>query len=235
MAGAFLFRLDIVSLRYQLSLRLVNALSQDYLRNMDEHKSHPGSDIADLIVYLARLGQSPSHCSEGTGTQPSLTAAQWTALRYFAHANRFSRTPSGFSQFHATTRGTASQTVKSLVTLGLLSRRTHQSDGRSTVLDVTQAGHELLRHDPLRDLRQVLSQLPKSAQDALANTLGQAIADLAQARDAPVFGTCSDCSHCEMEASTSYCHCTQTMLSLPDMRAICVDFQPARSPPQPDS
>ena len=202
---------------------------------MEKLSPAPGSDLADLIVYLARLGQAPGHCSGAADQQPSLTAAQWTALRYFAHANRFSRTPSGFSQFHATTRGTASQTVKSLVTLGLLSRQTHQSDGRSTVLDVTQAGHELLRHDPMRDLRQVLSRLPATAQTALADALGQAVADLAQARNAPVFGSCSDCTHCETEDSASYCHCTQTMLSLPDMRAICVDFQPARLASQPDS
>lgn len=230
-----LFRLDIVSIRYHFAAKLVNALWQDYLGCMNKDGSNPRGDLADLIVYLARLGQSQGHCAEKLGAQPALTAAQWTALRYFAHANRFSRTPSGFSQFHATTRGTASQTVKSLVTMGLLSRRTHQSDGRSTVLDVTQAGHDLLQHDPLRDLRHVLTQLPQASQDMLAQALGQAISDLAQARDAPVFGTCSDCTHCEMEDNASYCHCTQSMLTLPEMRAICVDFQPARLTTQPDS
>ncbi|TQM93062.1 MarR family winged helix-turn-helix transcriptional regulator [Roseinatronobacter monicus] len=202
---------------------------------MTKPNSDPGSDLADLIVYLARLGQASGACTAPAEGHPSLTGAQWTALRYFAHANRFSRTPSGFSQYHATTRGTASQTVKSLVTLGLLSRRTHQSDGRSTVLDVTEAGHDLLRHDPMRDLRQVLSRLKPETQGALADALGQAISDLAQARNAPVFGTCADCNHCETEGSTSYCHCTQSMLSLPDMRAICVDFQPARLTTYPDT
>jgi hypothetical protein len=99
-------------------------------------------------------------------------------------------------------------------------------------LDVTQAGHEMLRHDPMRDLRQVLSRLPATAQTALADALGQVVADLAQARNAPVFGSCSDCTHCETEGSASYCHCTQSMLSLPEMHAICVDFRPARLTPQ---
>ncbi|ATX66170.1 MarR family winged helix-turn-helix transcriptional regulator [Roseinatronobacter bogoriensis] len=201
---------------------------------MEKHSSASGGDLADLIVYLARLGQTPGACAGQPGALPSLTAAQWTALRYFAQANRFSRTPSGFSQYHATTRGTASQTVKSLVTLGLLSRRTHQSDGRSTVLDVTEAGQALLRHDPLKNLRQVLARLPQETQAVLASALGQAIADLAQARDAPVFGTCSDCSHCEADNSAIYCHCTQSMLTQPEMHAICVDFQPARQVPQND-
>ena len=201
---------------------------------MEKHISASGSDLADLIVYLARLGQTPGNCADRPGSLPSLTAAQWTALRYFANANRFSRTPSGFSQYHATTRGTASQTVKSLVNLGLLSRRTHQSDGRSTVLDVTEAGHELLHHDPLKHLRHVLARLPHDKQKLLADALGQAIADLAQARDAPVFGTCSDCSHCETDDRAIYCHCTQSMLSQTEMHAICVDFHPARQAAQND-
>lgn len=209
-------------------------MRQDYLPRMDKLNSASGSDLADLIVYLARLGQAPGNCGDQSSTLPSLTAAQWTALRYFANANRFSRTPSGFSQYHATTRGTASQTVKSLVTLGLLSRRTHQSDGRSTVLDVTEAGHELLLHDPLKNLRQVLARLPQDAKEVLADVLGQAIADLAQAKDAPVFGTCSDCSHCETDNSAIYCHCTQSMLTQPEMHAICVDFHPARQATQTD-
>ncbi|MFN7003553.1 MAG: MarR family winged helix-turn-helix transcriptional regulator [Roseinatronobacter sp.] len=178
------------------------------------------SDLADLILHLARLGQA---CGR-VGSTPPLTAAQWTALRYFARANRFSRTPSAFSEFHATTRGTASQTVKSLVALGLLARQSHESDGRSTVLEVTEAGHAQLACDPLRDLRKVLAALPETTRQALAGALGQAIADLAKLRAAPVFGTCSDCDH--LDRNTSYCHCTQSMLSLPEMHAICVDFQP---------
>ena len=58
------------------------------------------SHVAEQIVHLARL-------VHGGASDQCLTPAQWTALRYFARANRFSRTPSAFSEFHATTRGTA--------------------------------------------------------------------------------------------------------------------------------
>lgn len=188
---------------------------------MTEQARAQTTDLADLIVHLARLGQS----GHGDGALP-LTAAQWTALRYFARANRFSRTPSAFSEFHATTRGTASQTVKSLVAMGLLTRRSHEHDGRSTVIDVTEAGHAQLRSDPLRDLRMVLGALPDAARAALTETLSQAIVDMAQRRSAPSFGTCGDCDH--LDRKSSYCHCTQSLLTLPEMQAICVDFQPVR-------
>ncbi|MCC5955244.1 MAG: winged helix-turn-helix transcriptional regulator [Natronohydrobacter sp.] len=193
---------------------------------MSDQNAAKDTDIADLIVHLARMGQSCGH-AEGT---PALTAAQWTALRYFARANRFSRTPSAFSEFHATTRGTASQTVKSLVAMGLLARHSHDSDGRSTLIEVTEAGQAQLRRDPLRDLRRVLGALPETSRAALTNALSQAIADLARVRAAPIFGTCGDCNH--LDSKSSYCHCTHSLLTLPEMQAICVDFQPARVPGQ---
>lgn len=175
-------------------------------------------DTADLLVHLARLAQNAANSD--------LTAAQWTALRFFARANRFSRTPSAFSEFHATTRGTASQTVKSLVALGLLRKQSHQSDARSTLIEVTEAGHAMLRRDPLGDLRAVLAELPPQMRATLSSAVQQATAELAKRRNAPVFGTCADCSHCDPHQDTAFCHCTQAMLALPDMGALCIDFQP---------
>lgn len=175
-------------------------------------------DLADLLVHLARLAQNTA--------QTDLTAAQWTALRYFARANRFSRTPSAFSDFHATTRGTASQTVKSLVTLGFLAREAHDGDARSTLIKVTPTGHAMLLRDPMGDLRQILARLPDSDQERLAQVLHRAITALADQRATPIFGTCADCSHCDTSGTPAYCHCTQTSLSVPDMGALCVDFRP---------
>ena len=69
--------------------------------------------IAELVVQLGRI-------THGHGYTEGLTPAQWSALRYLSRANRFSRTVSAFAEFHATTRGTASQTVKCLVAQGYL-------------------------------------------------------------------------------------------------------------------
>ena len=225
-----MFRLDILAYRYHYGAGLVNSPLPTYLPRMSSTFPPSGNHLADMIVYLARLGQSPARAGAPGGPPHNLTAAQWTALRYFASANRFSRTPSAFSDFHATTRGTASQTVKSLVGLGLRARQTPATDGRSTVIDVTDAGRQMLQHDPLRELRRVLEQLDPTARLALSDALDQAVSDLAQSRNAPVFGSCADCSHCQIAEPASYCHCTQSLLTLPEMDAICVDFNPNRRP-----
>lgn len=179
------------------------------------------SHSAELLVHLARL-------VHGTSTDSTLTPAQWTALRYFASANRFSRTPSAFSEFHATTRGTASQVVKSLIGLGLLMRRAHDNDGRSALIDLTEAGRAKLADDPLGDLMHCIGALPPERRTAFEQTLSDLTEALAQRRAAPVFGTCGDCGHCDSgRASGAYCRCTQSILAGDEMQTLCVDFVPA--------
>ena len=97
--------------------------------------------IAELIFHLGRM-------STGDGLVEGLTAAQWSALRYFDQANRFSRTPSAFAAFHATTRGTASQTIKSLEAQGYLTRMRSEHDRRSVRLGLTDKAKGSLANDP---------------------------------------------------------------------------------------
>lgn len=177
--------------------------------------------VAENIVHLARLvhGGASDHC---------LTPAQWTALRYFARANRLSRTPSAFSEFHATTRGTASQTVKSLIALGLLERHAHESDGRSALIEVTPAGHEKLSGDPLAALTRAIAALAEAELGTFNATISRLSKTMAQLRAAPVFGNCGDCGHCDTTGDgPAYCRCTQTVLAKADMGALCIDFLPA--------
>jgi DNA-binding MarR family transcriptional regulator len=175
--------------------------------------------LAEQIVHLARL----AHGAGDTG----LTPAQWTALRYFARANRFSRTPSAFSEFHATTRGTASHTVKSLIAMGFLIRCANEADGRSALIEVTEAGRAKLAHDPLTDLATCIAALPQGQRGALSAALAGLTNSMARARCAPVFGPCDGCSHCDTtQAGPAYCRCTQTLLDAAEMGSICADYAP---------
>src|SRR6516165_6731346 len=73
-------------------------------------------ETAELLLLLGRLVQTE-------GYDGQLSPAQWMALRFFARANSFSRTPSAFAEFQATTRGTASQAIKALEAGGYLLRQ----------------------------------------------------------------------------------------------------------------
>ncbi len=182
--------------------------------------------LVEQLVHLARLGQSGPAAAR-------LSAAQWTALRYFSRANRFSRTPSAFSEYQSTTRGTASQTVKSLVAMGLLERRSNSRDGRSALIELTEAGRAMLAEDPMAELEAVLESLPPERRRGLAQALSQATETLAERRGAAVFGTCRDCTHCAcLDDERVFCRSSRTALDAAEVSALCVDFTPLRETPR---
>ena len=102
-------------------------------------------ETAELLLLVGRLVQAD-------GYEGDLSPAQWMALRFFARANSFSRTPSAFADFQATTRGTASQAIKALEAGGYLARQRSQADGRSVTLRLTRKGHEVIARDPFEAL-----------------------------------------------------------------------------------
>src|SRR5580700_3289722 len=78
-------------------------------------------ETAELLLQVGRLVQAEGYDGE-------LSPAQWMALRFFARANPFSRTPSAFAEFQATTRGTATQAIKALEAGGYLVRQPFKTD-----------------------------------------------------------------------------------------------------------
>ncbi len=109
--------------------------------------------IAELVLHLGCI-------ASGEGLVKGLTPAQWTVLRFFARANRFSRTPSAFAAFHGTTRGTASQTIKNVETQGYLTRMRSEADGRSARLDLTDKARAILVNDLFEALVRAADALP---------------------------------------------------------------------------
>jgi DNA-binding MarR family transcriptional regulator len=207
---------DFVSTSISHGARLVNLISKRYLFAMDG-KVTSTDEIAELIVYLGRAAR-------GGDTGSDLTAAQWTALRFFARANDVSRTPSAFASFHATTRGTASQTIKSLLTKGYLARHGAADDRRSVRFDLTDTGHDVMRDDPLRALSDAIDRLDAGLKSALRQALPALAGELADIRDTVAFGTCGDCRHFSGGGATSYCACVAAELAPADLGRLCINF-----------
>ncbi len=174
--------------------------------------------IAELLVQIGRTARA-----EDSGSD--LTAAQWTCLRFFARANRPSRTPSAFASFHATTRGTASQIVKALEEKGLILRHRSDTDGRSVFFELTAAGRAMLARDPLSDLTAALAALDPGTHSGLLDTLSQLTEALARLRSAPSFGTCSDCTHFAALGGAGYCACMAAELAEDEIGKLCQSFR----------
>lgn len=174
-------------------------------------------EIAELLIHLGRAARSEDQNAQ-------LTPAQWTALRYLARANTASRTPSAFASFHATTRGTATQTLKALEGKALICRGEKQRDGRAVCYDLTESGRGLLDADPLRDLIHSVADLPPVQLNCLGEVLPALVAALAARRDAPSFGTCHDCRHFDGSPEGAFCACMSRVLAACDTGQLCVNF-----------
>ena len=182
-----------------------------------------GRVIAELILHLGCLA-SREALIEG------LTPAQWVVLRYFARANRFSRTPSAFAAFHGTTRGTASQTIKSLESHAYLMRRRSEADGRSAQLDLTDKARAILAKDPLEALVRAANALPPGARGHFANGLQRMLGQVARERSKPSFGTCSSCEHLEGDGCCPNgqafysCGFASEPLLVEELDDLCINF-----------
>jgi DNA-binding MarR family transcriptional regulator len=181
-------------------------------------------EVAELVGRIGRIAYS-------FGGRSGLTPAQWTALRFFARANRFSRTVSAFAEFHSTTRGTASQTVTGLVRRDYLTRRRSKRDGRSARLDVTDKALAILAHDPLDDLERAAGVLSARARSDLVSSLACVLGELAERRGRRPFGMCPSCRHleteeCAVERPRYSCRLVGESLGADETQQICVDFSP---------
>ena len=191
-------------------------ISKRYLLRMNDSVTNT-DEIAELLVHIGRAAR-------GVDAGSGLTAAQWTALRFFARANHATRTPSAFASFHATTRGTASQTVKSLLQKGYLVRYEAVDDRRSVRFDLSDSGHAIMCDDPLRGLCVAIDRLEPGLRTALRQALPVLAGALADIRETVAFGTCGDCRHFTEGGDTSYCACAAAELSPADLGRLCMNF-----------
>lgn len=183
---------------------------------------------AELLVQVGRLVQA-----DGYGGK--LSPAQWMALRYFARANPFSRTPSAFAEFQATTRGTASETIKALEAGGYLARKRSKADGRSVSLQLTSKGKRALARDPFEVLVCALDMLNAKARAAMHHALREVLTAVASRGAHRRFGVCQDCAYLGVEIcrnptsasrSAPECQLLGVPIELEDAGLLCVHFQP---------
>jgi len=206
---------------------LVKMVSERYHRAMAATSDISARTVAELVVQLGCL-------SRGDGFVADLTFAQWTALRYFSRANRFSRTVSAFAEFHGTTRGTASQTIKSLVQNGYLTRKRSKTDGRSIDFTLTYNSKKLLAEDPFEALVAAASALSNSASHTVARSLERMLHNMAQQQGKCHFGMCPNCKYFQEDGcyangkSIDYCALMDEPLKEAETQQLCVNFMPGR-------
>jgi DNA-binding MarR family transcriptional regulator len=177
-------------------------------------------DTAELLLQAGRLVQAEAYDGE-------LSPAQWMALRYFARANSFSRNPSAFAEFQATTRGTASQAIKALEGRRYLVRQRSSEDGRSVSLRLTTKGRKALARDPFEVLVRAVDALGARERTSMHHALHRVLTTVAATGTYRRFGVCQDCCNLtSANPSSPVCRLLGVPIQPSDADLLCVHFQP---------
>jgi DNA-binding MarR family transcriptional regulator len=173
-----------------------------------------------VVSLLSRLSRIINSHSYGHGLKP----VQWSALRFLARANRFSRTPSGLTAWLGQTKGTVSQTIAALERKGLISRGSKGDDRRVVRLELTDAAQALLATDDNAAATTMLNALPKADGAELERLLTVMLRAHVAERGNRTMGLCAECRHFERGADGQH-HCGLLNVPLDDADAasVCVE------------
>jgi DNA-binding MarR family transcriptional regulator len=191
---------------------------------MPQPSPTPQQMVAELVEQLG-------HCACSEAFSAGLNPAQWAALRFLERANRFSRTVSAFADYHGTTRGTASQTIRALVQKGFLRRLPDERDQRSFRLELTGHARAVLDADPLAGLVSAAATLPHAQCAVLAEGLRTMLERVQDQRARRSFGVCTSCRHlCALDdegerGCASRCTFKNAILQDGELGKICIDYQ----------
>ncbi|MBR1272904.1 MarR family transcriptional regulator [Bradyrhizobium sp. AUGA SZCCT0222] len=97
----------------------------------------PARESIELLEQIAQVFSFEE-------TKHGLRDREWTALRFLARANKFSRTPSTLVSHVGTTGETATCIVNQLERKGFLEKTRTDRDRRSITLSLTQQGRKFL-------------------------------------------------------------------------------------------
>lgn len=177
----------------------------------------PANSLAKL-ERLARLLRQAGH-SKG------LNPVQWEALRYLARCNALSHSPGALARYLGSTKGTVSQTVKSLEAKGLVRKQAAGADHRGIALFLTDAGKALLADDDILVLQADIAELSDKTRKRFDRALEALLEQERLRQGEPSFGTCLDCRYYREATTGMAAHCMKVNAKVSDTERelICIE------------
>ncbi|WP_108816332.1 MarR family winged helix-turn-helix transcriptional regulator [Loktanella sp. Alg231-35] len=170
--------------------------------------------IRDLINRLARLDSAQ-------GWTGDLNPTQLAMLSYLGQANRFSKSPSHVAEYLGTTRGTATQSLKSLQQKGYVAERRSEVDKRVISYELTVTGREMSRSPA--PLQAAVSSLSTKERQTFHQLLQSALLDVLARNKGREFGLCKNCQHHQESNKGPYCALLDVELTRDEADQICYE------------
>jgi DNA-binding MarR family transcriptional regulator len=170
------------------------------------------------LERLARLLRQAGHTH-------GLNPVQWEALRYLARCNALSHSPGALARYLGSTKGTVSQTVKSLAAKGLVEKQMGGQDKRGVALFLTEAGRGLLAEDDGLVLLADIAELSDKTRRRFDRALEALLEQERLRQGEPSFGTCLNCKYYREASSGLSAHCMKVNAAVSDTETtmICIE------------
>lgn len=174
--------------------------------------------IRELINRLARLDAASAWVGD-------LNPTQRAVLHYLGRANRFSRSPSHVAEYLGTTRGTISQSFKSLLQKGYVTERRSAHDKRAISFELTAKGRHVAKLGG--GLDQSISRLAEAEKQALQTVLTGILKTHISRNGGRAFGLCNTCMHFQPLDTGGFCRLLSEPLAPEETSLICHEQQSA--------
>jgi DNA-binding MarR family transcriptional regulator len=152
-----------------------------------------------------------------------LKLVQLEALVYLASANRYSDTAGALAEYLGLTKGTVSQTLKTLEARGLVIKRTDEEDARVVRRELTAEADDIVRQAYPAPL---LDGLDEGLTEEMRLALERLLRSLQHVNEMRTFGECQTCRFFQPRARGGRCGLTEEALSTVDMRRLCREHEP---------
>jgi DNA-binding MarR family transcriptional regulator len=176
---------------------------------------------ASSLIKLERLARLLRQAGHAQGLNP----VQWEALRYLARCNALSHSPGAMARYLGSTKGTVSQTVKSLVAKGLVMKQVDVKDHRGVALHLTNSGRAVLIDDATQVLQADIAELSDKTRRRFDRALEILLEQQRLRQGEPSFGTCLACKFYREAATGLAAHCMKVnaTVSAAETSLICVE------------
>ena len=174
--------------------------------------------IRELINRLARFDAA-------TAWGGDLNPTQRAVLDYLGQANRFSRSPSHVADYLRSTRGTVSQSFKSLTQKGYVTEHQSTLDKRAISFDLTAKGKGVVNAG--NSLTDVLTNYPEDKKEHLLASLKEVLGETLSQNTGRSFGVCKTCKHHEVKSDGGFCRLLAEPLLPIETTQICFEQESA--------
>lgn len=185
-------------------------------------------DTASLQDRIERLSVILRAELRALASVHDLKLVQLEALRYLAEANRFSDTPAAVAEGLGLTRGTVSQTLRTLQKKGLVHKTPDEHDGRVVHCHLTDAGRALVEQSwPSGLLSTAVDRWPRERLAEVYRHADALLRAVQEANGMRTFGVCHTCRHFETAGDKTFrCALFEATLTPAEMMQRCREHDP---------